>query len=94
MASYSDQGSNQAPGPPRPGSSPVLATTLLSLVQALLHQGLSEREVVRRVLDDVGSGRTVLTGNFRGCRLESSGQAAGTRSHSPSLGAHAALRTF
>ena len=71
MASlHSDQGPNQSSVAPPPGSRPVLATTLLSLVQALLHQGLSEPEVVRRVLDDVANGRTVLTGIFRGCRLE------------------------
>ena len=90
--SYADQGANQAFGPPRPGSSPVLATTLLSLVQALLHQGLSEQDVVRRVLDDVGSGRVVLTGNFRGCRLDPRDQSAGT--HATSSRSHAASRTF
>ena len=70
MASYFDEDPTRPCVFPVPGSSRVLATTLLSLVQALLHQGLSEEELVRRVLADVSSGRTVLIGNFRGCRLE------------------------
>jgi hypothetical protein len=75
-SSHSGRGTNQAPVAPLHGSGPALATTLLSLVQALLHQGLSEQDVVRRVLDDLSAGRAVLIGSFRGCRLDSCGESS------------------
>lgn len=45
-------------------------STLLALVQRLTSELRDEREVVERALELVGSGRVVLTGSFRGCRLE------------------------
>ncbi len=47
-----------------------MGTTLLALVQRLGREGLSEEEVVARARELVNSGRAVLTGNFRGCRLD------------------------
>jgi hypothetical protein len=54
------------PGPDHP---PVYST-LLALVQALQDKNRSEDEVVETALELVNGGRVVLTGNFKGCRLE------------------------
>ena len=45
-------------------------STLLSLVQSLQDDGRSEDDAVETALQLVNSGRVVLTGNFKGCRLE------------------------
>ena len=45
-------------------------STLLSLVQSLQDETRSEEEVVDTAIDLVNCGRVVLTGNFKGCRLE------------------------
>ena len=45
-------------------------STLLSLVQSLKGSASSEDEVVESAMQLVNSGRVVLTGNFKGCRLE------------------------
>jgi len=45
-------------------------TTMLALVQSLTHESRSEDEIVAMALDLVNTGRVVLTGSFRGCRLE------------------------
>ena len=49
---------------------PPIYSTLLGLVQSLQDEAGSEDEVVEIALELVNSGRVVLTGNFRGCRLE------------------------
>jgi hypothetical protein len=49
---------------------PPVYTTLLALVQSLQDDGRSEDDVVETALQLVNSGRVVLTGNFKGCRLE------------------------
>ena len=49
---------------------PVVYSTLLSLVQSLQDTALSEDEVVETAAGLVNCGRVVLTGNFKGCRLE------------------------
>ena len=53
-------------------SDPPLAvySTLLALVQSLQDAAKSEDELVDTVAELVNSGRVVLTGNFKGCRLE------------------------
>jgi hypothetical protein len=50
-------------------------STLLTLVQSLCDETDSEQELVRTAADLVNSGRVVLTGNFKGQRLEISGGA-------------------
>ena len=51
---------------------PLLAvySTLLSLVHSLQDATDSEDELVETAAELVNSGRVVLTGNFKGCRLE------------------------
>jgi hypothetical protein len=49
---------------------PPVYSTLLALVQSLQDENRSEEEVVETALELVNSGRVVLTGNFKGCRLE------------------------
>jgi len=49
---------------------PPVYSTLLALVQSLQDEHRSEEEVVDTALELVNSGRVVLTGNFKGCRLE------------------------
>ena len=45
-------------------------STLLSLVQSLQELTNFEDEVVESARELVNSGRVILTGNFKGCRLE------------------------
>lgn len=45
-------------------------STLLMLVQSLCDRTDSEQELVRVAAELVNSGRVVLTGNFKGQRLE------------------------
>ena len=45
-------------------------STLLSLVQSLQESTSSEDEVVENARELENSGRVILTGNFKGCRLE------------------------
>jgi hypothetical protein len=45
-------------------------STLLMLVQSLCDATDSEQEIVRSAAELVNSGRVVLTGNFKGHRLE------------------------
>ena len=45
-------------------------STLLALVQSLWDEMDSEQEVAAAALELVNEGRVILTGNFRGCRLE------------------------
>ena len=47
-----------------------LFSTLLGLVQSLQDEASCEEDVVETALELVNSGRVVLTGNFKGCRLE------------------------
>lgn len=54
-------------------------STLLELVQRLTSELRDEREVVERVVELVSSGRVVLTGSFRGCRLEIAPRPEGAR---------------
>ncbi len=49
---------------------PVVYSTLLSLVQSLQDSTDSEDELIETAAELVNSGRVVLTGNFKGCRLE------------------------
>ena len=49
---------------------PPAYSTLLALVQSLQDEVRSEDEVVETAIERVNSGRVVLTGNFKGCRLE------------------------
>ena len=51
-------------------SQPPVHSTLLGLVQTLQDEVGSEAEVVDAALKLVNSGRVLLTGNFKGCRLE------------------------
>jgi len=51
------------------GSSPRFST-LLMLVQSLCDVTDSEEEVVRSAAELVNGGRVVLTGNFKGHRLD------------------------
>ena len=67
-----------APGAPGAPGAPVgfgtdhrpVYSTLLSLVQSLQDEVRSEEEVVEAAIELVNGGRVVLTGNFKGCRLE------------------------
>ena len=49
---------------------PPVYSTLLALVQLLQESTSSEDEVVENAMDLVNRGRVILTGNFKGCRLE------------------------
>ena len=49
---------------------PAGYSTLLALVQSLQDATDSEDELVETAAELVNSGRVVLTGNFKGCRLE------------------------
>ena len=51
-------------------SQPPVHSTLLALVQSLQDEGGSEEEVVETAMELVNCGRVVLTGNFKGRRLE------------------------
>jgi hypothetical protein len=44
-------------------------STLLALVQSLSDRSDSPEAVVEAAIELVNSGRVVLTGNFKGCRL-------------------------
>jgi hypothetical protein len=50
-------------------SSPPPRTTMLALVQTLMNEGCSEREVEKQVLELVRQGWVVLIGNFRAASL-------------------------
>ena len=54
----------------RSDPAPAVYSTLLSLVQSLQDATYSENELVEIAAELVNSGRVVLTGNFKGCRLE------------------------
>ena len=57
------------PGFPNCTPSQPHYSTLLALVQSLADTSGSEDELVATAFDLVDSGRVVLTGNFKGCRL-------------------------
>ena len=53
---------------------PPVYSTLLELVQSLVDANASEDEVVDTATELVNSGRVVLIGTFKGCRLGRQGR--------------------